>query len=51
MATTAIPDVKCEVPRTVDHEDGTARQKTQEIQVQGTGCKPWKVTPSFLTPV
>jgi len=50
MATAAMPDVKYEVPHTVDHEDGTARKQTQERQAQGTGCNSWWSTPCHLTP-
>ena len=35
-----MPDVEHEVPHAVDHEDGTARKKTQEIPAQGTGGTP-----------
>jgi len=38
ITTAAMPDVKYEVPGTGNHEDGTARKQTQEIQAQGTGC-------------
>jgi hypothetical protein len=36
MATAAMPDVEHDVPHTVDHEDGTPREATQETIAQGT---------------
>jgi hypothetical protein len=40
MATAAMPEVKYDVPHTGAPEDGTARQKPQEIQAQGMSYKP-----------